>query len=197
MVESSKFSWIRLGVTEVVKRAVPRCTAHASTTWTKARGDIDAVAHQIAVALLDHVTDMNSNAELDPALRRESGVALDHAVLRLDGAAHGIHDATELDECAVARSLHDAPVMHGDGRIDQIAAQRSQPGKRAIFIGAGKPAVSDTSAASIAASFRVSVMTFSPQALALPLVSVERINRRVARPNAKFRDLMHGARGTS
>jgi hypothetical protein len=33
MVESSKFSWIWLGVTEVVRRAVPRCTAQASTTW--------------------------------------------------------------------------------------------------------------------------------------------------------------------
>ena len=33
--------------------------------------------------------------------------------------------------------------MHRDCRIDQIAAQRSQPGKRAIFVCAGKPAISD------------------------------------------------------
>src|SRR4029077_2464669 len=32
-VEISKFSWMRLGVTDVVRRAVPRCTAQASTTW--------------------------------------------------------------------------------------------------------------------------------------------------------------------
>src|SRR5580704_3768567 len=32
-VEISKFSLIRLGVLEVVSRAVPRCNAHASSTW--------------------------------------------------------------------------------------------------------------------------------------------------------------------
>ena len=33
MAESSKFSWMRLGVTEVVRSAVPRCIAQASATW--------------------------------------------------------------------------------------------------------------------------------------------------------------------
>src|SRR6202795_2394897 len=32
-LEISKFSLMRLGVLEVVRRAVPRCTAHASSTW--------------------------------------------------------------------------------------------------------------------------------------------------------------------
>ena len=30
--------------------------------------------------------------------------------------------------------------MHFDGRINQVAAQRSQPRKRAVFIGAGETA---------------------------------------------------------
>src|ERR1700748_1333249 len=30
--EISKFSWMRLGVLDVVRSAVPRCTAHASST---------------------------------------------------------------------------------------------------------------------------------------------------------------------
>ena len=64
----------------------------------QSRGDIDAVAHQIAVALLDHVADMNSNAELDAALGRKACVTLDHAVLHLDGAAHGIDHAAEFNE---------------------------------------------------------------------------------------------------
>ena len=64
----------------------------------KARGDIDAVAHQVAVALLDHVAEMDADAELDAALGRQASIALDHAVLDLDGAAHGIDDASELDE---------------------------------------------------------------------------------------------------
>ena len=44
---------------------------------------------------------------------------------------------------AVAGALDDAAVMHGDGRVDQIAAQRPQPRKRAILVGAGEPAVAD------------------------------------------------------
>ena len=64
----------------------------------QSRRDIDAVAHQIAVALLDHVAEMNADPELDAAIRRQAGVALDHAVLDLDGAAHGVDDATELND---------------------------------------------------------------------------------------------------
>ena len=107
------------------------------------RGDIDAVAHQIAVALLDDVAEMNADAELDAALGRHAGVALDHAVLHLDRAAHRVDHAAELDEAAVAGALDDAPVMHGDGGIDQIAAQRPQPRQRAILVRAGEPAVAD------------------------------------------------------
>jgi hypothetical protein len=36
----------------------------------EARGDIDAVSHQVAVALLDHVAKMNADAELDATLWR-------------------------------------------------------------------------------------------------------------------------------
>ena len=53
------------------------------------RGDIDAVAHQVAVALLDHVTDVNPSAEFDPAVHRHAGVSLNEAVLHLDRAADG------------------------------------------------------------------------------------------------------------
>ena len=93
----------------------------------QARGDVDAVAHQVAVALLDDVAEMNADAELDAALRRQAGVALDEAVLHLDRAAHGVDHAAELDEAAVAGALDDAPVMRGDGGIDQIAAQSPEP----------------------------------------------------------------------
>ena len=109
----------------------------------QSRGDVDAVAHQVAVALLDHIAQMDADAELDAALGRKASIALDHAVLHLDGAAHGVDDAAELDEDAVAGALDHAAVMHGDGRIDQIAPERPQPRQCAILVGAGKPAVSD------------------------------------------------------
>src|SRR5271157_5855458 len=35
----------------------------------EARGDVDAVAHQIAVALLDHVAEVNADPDGTPALR--------------------------------------------------------------------------------------------------------------------------------
>jgi hypothetical protein len=53
--------------------------------------------------------------------------------------------------------------MHRDCRIDQIAAQRSQPGKRAIFICARKPAVSDDVCREYRREFPALVKTFSPQ----------------------------------
>ena len=99
--------------------------------------------HQVAIALLDHIAQMYADAELNAALGRKAGVALDHAVLHLDGAAYGIDHAAELNETSVTGALHYAPVMYGDGRIDQIAAERPQPRQCAILVRAGQPAVSD------------------------------------------------------
>ena len=107
------------------------------------RGDIDAVAHQIAVALLDDVAQMDTDAELNATLGRKAGVTLDHTVLHLDGAAHSVDHAAELNENSVAGALHYAPVMYGNGRVDQIAPERPQPRQCPILVSAGKSAVSD------------------------------------------------------
>src|SRR5277367_119075 len=82
----------------------------------QSRGDVDAVAHQVAVTLLDDVTEMNADAEVDAALLRQAGVALDHAVLHLDRAADGVHHAAKLNESAVAGAFDDAAMMDGDSR---------------------------------------------------------------------------------
>ena len=74
---------------------------------------------------------------------RHAGVALDHRVLHFDGAAHRVDDAAEFDDAAVAGALDDAAVMHGDGRVDQVAAKRPEPRENAIFVRAGEPAVAD------------------------------------------------------
>ena len=44
---------------------------------------------------------------------------------------------------AVASALDDPSVMHGDGRIDQVAAQRPQPRQDAILVRASEPGVAD------------------------------------------------------
>ena len=107
------------------------------------RGDVDAVAHQVAVAFLDHVAQMDADPEFDAAVLRHAGIALDHAVLHLNGAAHGVHHTAELDQRSIPCALDHAPVVHGDGRIDQVAAQCPQPRQSTIFIRAGEPAVPD------------------------------------------------------
>ena len=64
----------------------------------ESRGDIDAVAHQVAVGLLDHVAEVNPDAKFDLPLMRQAGVAFRHPVLEFDGAAHGVDYAAEFDE---------------------------------------------------------------------------------------------------
>ena len=70
----------------------------------------------------------------------QAGIALDHLGLHLDGAAHGVDNAAELDQRTVARAFYDAPVVHIDGRVHEIAAQRPESGQGAVFIGPGEPA---------------------------------------------------------
>src|SRR5271169_935374 len=96
----------------------------------QSRRNVDAVAHQIAVALHDDVAQMYADAELDSAVLGHAGVALDHRVLDLDRAADGVDDASEFDQRAVAGALDDAPVMDRDGRVDKVAAQRPKSRKR-------------------------------------------------------------------
>ena len=86
---------------------------------------------------------MNADAKLDAALRRHAGVALDEAALHFDGAAHGVDHAAELDEAAVAGAFDDAPLVHRDSWVDQVAAQRPQPGECAILVDAREAAVAD------------------------------------------------------
>ena len=60
---------------------------------------------------------------------RHARVALDHAVLHLDRAAHRVDHAAELDEAAVAGALDDAPVdaRRWRGRSDRCAAPAAAP----------------------------------------------------------------------
>jgi hypothetical protein len=106
-------------------------------------GDVDPVAHQVAVALLDHVANVNPDAEFDSPVLRHAGVALDEAVLNLDRTAHRIDHAAELDQAAVAGALDDPPMMRGDGGVDQVAPQAPKARERAILIRSREPAIAD------------------------------------------------------
>ena len=99
--------------------------------------DVHAVAHEVAVGFLDDVAKMNADAKLDATFGRQAGVALDHAGLHLERAAHCVDHAAELDDRAVAGALDDAAVMGGDGGIDEVAAKRR---KRASIRSSSAPA---------------------------------------------------------
>ena len=86
---------------------------------------------------------MNADPELDATIGRQACIAFDHCVLHLNRATYRVTHAAKLDEAPVARALYDSPIMYGDGGIDQIAAKGSQTGQNAVFVGAGKPGVSD------------------------------------------------------
>ena len=57
---------------------------------------------------------IDADAEFDAPVGRHVGVALRHSALHLDGAAHRIDDAGELDQDAVAGGLDDAAAVLGD-----------------------------------------------------------------------------------
>ena len=92
----------------------------------QSRGHVDAVAHHIAVARLDDVAEVNADAEDDAPVLRHAGVSLDHRILHSGGAAHRVDDAAELDDAAIAGAFDDTTVMHGAGRIDQVARNRAR-----------------------------------------------------------------------
>src|SRR5271166_3091157 len=86
---------------------------------------------------------VNANAEDNASVLRQTGVALDHGVLHFDGAAHGVDHAAEFDQSSIAGALYDTTVVHGDRRVDEIAAERPEAGKSAILVRAGEPAEAD------------------------------------------------------
>ncbi len=92
--------------------------------------DVHAVAHEVAVRFLDDVPKMNADAKLDTTFGRKASVALDHASLHLERAAHGVDHAAELDDDPIAGAFDDAAVMGGDGGVDEVAAEPAKTRQR-------------------------------------------------------------------
>ena len=107
----------------------------------QARGDVDAVAHQVAVALRYDVAEMDADAVLDALFRRQSSISLDHAVLHFNRAAHRVDHAAEFDDCAVAGSISRTR-PRCTATVGSIRSLRRAPQarQRPVFISADKPA---------------------------------------------------------
>ena len=79
-------------------------------------------------------------------MRSSSGMLalpLGRALLDQDGAPHRVDDARELAERAVPHKLDDAALVLGDERLDQLPAQRLQPGEGAVLVALHQGRVAD------------------------------------------------------
>jgi len=104
---------------------------------------LDALAHQVAVALLDYIAEVDADAKLDATLIRQPGIALDHAVLHLDGAAHSIHDAAEFGQHLIAGALDDTTMVDRDRWVDKVTSKRPEPSQGPLFVCPSQPAKAD------------------------------------------------------
>ena len=86
---------------------------------------------------------MNANPRFDALVGVKTSVPLRNPALDLDCASHCLDDAAKLDHRPVAGALDELPVMHRDGGVDEIAAQRSQAGESALLVGSRQSAVTD------------------------------------------------------
>src|SRR5262249_16861877 len=87
--------------------------------------------------------EMYTDPKVDTPLRWKPRIALQHAVLHFHGATHSVDHAAKLDKGSVAGTLNHAPVMHRDGRVDEITSERPKPRQRAILVGSREPTVAD------------------------------------------------------
>ena len=106
----------------------------------QARRNIDAVAEDV-VAINDHVSQIDPDAEPDPALFGHVLFTADHRALDLNSASHGIDNARELGQQAVAGVLHNPAAVLPDLRINQLAEMCLQAFVRTLLVGAHKPRI--------------------------------------------------------
>ena len=102
--------------------------------------NVDAVAVDVAL-IDDDVADVDADAELDPAIFGNVGVALGHGALDFHRAAHGIDRARKFDQRAVTRRLDDAAAMLRNLGIDEFASVRLERCERAFLVDAHQAAV--------------------------------------------------------
>ena len=80
------------------------------------------------------VTEIDANAQSNPLLVGNIGLAIQHLALHFGRATNRIHHAWKLYKHPVAGGLNDAALVLTDFRIHQLSAIRLQPFERALFI---------------------------------------------------------------
>src|SRR5262249_7190526 len=106
------------------------------------RRHVDAVAENVA-DVQDDIAEIDADAELDPFVRRHALVALRHASLYMDRAAHCFHAVAELDQHPIPGGFDDTPTVFGDAGIKNDAQMLPQTTARPLLIDASQPAIAD------------------------------------------------------
>ena len=89
------------------------------------------------------VSNVDADAKADGSIRRLIAVVDRNLLLHLHGTAHRPVDAVEHDQQGVAAGLDDPAAMLLDRRVDQVAAESTQPFERSCVVQADQAAVAD------------------------------------------------------
>jgi hypothetical protein len=110
----------------------------ANSSWFadafEARGWVDAIAHQIAIAFLDYVANMDADTKDDLPLRWQSCIPLGDSVLDFKPTPNGVHHTAKLYEDSSAGSFENAAVMNRHRGIDQVRSKTPQCSDRALIV---------------------------------------------------------------
>jgi hypothetical protein len=104
------------------------------------RRHVNPIAEDVML-LGNHVAEVDTHPELNALLWRGARVALRHASLDLNGAAHGVHHARELRQQTIAGVLYDPAAVLGDLGVDQLPEVRGEALVSALFVSTHKAGV--------------------------------------------------------
>jgi hypothetical protein len=133
------------------KAAAPRTRVRDAL---QSGGDVDAIAHQVTVLLLDHVAEMDPDAEFEPALARRSTVPFCSAMAQRT-ASTTLRNSIRRPSPIRLTTRPRCAAMVGSTRSRRRARSRARVSSSSALVRRLKPTIS---AAWIAASFRLLVI---------------------------------------
>src|SRR5437870_6744916 len=96
---------------------------HADTTrlskLLQARRYVDTVAEDVPI-LDDDLADVDADTKVDALFRENTGIALGHATLHVDRAAHRVDHTGEFQQQTIAGGLDDPAVVLCNLRVDEL-----------------------------------------------------------------------------
>jgi hypothetical protein len=96
-------------------------------------GDVDPIAVNVGI-VDDHLREIDADAELDAASLGHAGIALHHAPLHVERAAHRLDGAGKLGQQAVPGGADEPAAARADCRGYQLVANRLEAIERIFLI---------------------------------------------------------------